>query len=150
MPPTKFGFGGALTRKEDDVLVRGAGRYVADHTPDGALHAVVLRSPHAHARFRITDAAKARAMPGVALLLTASDTADLGGLPCQGAIPDTEVIVPPYPILAHEEVRRSDRDRVGSAAPRGRGGSGIGARRAAGVAVEDRRARQSRVRDRAR
>src|SRR5258708_39338725 len=44
-------------------------------------------------------------MPGVALVLTASDTADLGGLPCQGAIPDTEVIVPPYPILAHEEVR---------------------------------------------
>ena len=105
MPPTKFGFGGALTRKEDDALVRGAGRYVADHTPDGALHAVVLRSPHAHARFRITDAAKARAMPGVALVLTASDTADLGGLPCQGAIPDTQVIVPPYPILAHEEVR---------------------------------------------
>src|SRR5262249_22982336 len=54
MPPTKFGFGGALTRKEDDALVRGAGRYVADHTPAGALHAVVLRSPHAHARFRIT------------------------------------------------------------------------------------------------
>jgi len=62
MPPTKFGFGGALSRKEDDALVRGAGRYVADHTPDGALHAVVLRSPHAHARFRITDAAKAEAL----------------------------------------------------------------------------------------
>ena len=105
MPPTKFGFGGALTRQEDDALVRGAGRYVADHAPDGALHAVVVRSPHAHARFRITDVAKARAMPGVALVLTASDTADLGGLPCQGAIPDTEVIVPPYPILAHEQVR---------------------------------------------
>src|SRR5262245_63092245 len=105
MPPTKFGFGGALSRKEDDALVRGAGRYVADHTPDGALHAVVLRSPHAHARFRITDVAKAAAMPGVALVLTASDTADLGGLPCQGAIPDTEVSVPPYPILAREEVR---------------------------------------------
>ena len=105
MPPTKFGFGGALTRKEDDALVRGAGRYVADHTPDGALHAVVLRSPHAHARFRITDAAKAAAMPGVALALTASDTAELGHLPCQGAIPDTEVTVPPYPILAREEAR---------------------------------------------
>src|SRR5262249_61763032 len=71
MPPTKFGFGGALTRKEDDALVRGGGRYVADHAPDGALHAVVLRSPHAHARFRITDVAKARAMPGVALVATA-------------------------------------------------------------------------------
>ncbi len=88
MPPIKFGFGGALTRKEDDALLRGAGRYVADHAPDGALHAVVLRSPHAHARFR-----------------TASDTAELGHLPCQGAIPDTEVTVPPYPVLAREEVR---------------------------------------------
>ena len=105
MPPIKFGFGGAVTRKEDDALLRGAGRYVADHAPDGALHAVVLRSPHAHARFRITDVAKATAMPGVALVLTASDTAELGNLPCQGAIPDTEVTVPPYPILAREEVR---------------------------------------------
>src|SRR5262249_17115230 len=105
MPPIKFGFGGALARKEDDALLRGGGRYVADHAPDGALHAVVLRSPHAHARFRITDIAKAAAMPGVVLVLTARDTADLGDLPCLGAIPDTEVIAPPYPILAHEEVR---------------------------------------------
>ncbi len=65
MPPTKFGFGQAVRREEDDALLRGAGRYVADHAPDGALHAVVLRSPHAHARFRVTDVAKARAMPGV-------------------------------------------------------------------------------------
>ena len=105
MPPAKFGFGGAVARKEDDALLRGAGRYVADHAPAGALHAVVLRSPHAHARFRITDVAKAAAMPGVALVLTGSDTAELGDLPCQGAIPDTEVTVPPYPILAREEVR---------------------------------------------
>jgi len=31
MPPSKFGFGAAVTRKEDDALLRGAGRYVADH-----------------------------------------------------------------------------------------------------------------------
>jgi carbon-monoxide dehydrogenase large subunit len=105
MPPTKFGFGGALTRKEDDALIRGAGHYVADHAPDRALHAVLLRSPHAHARFRIADVAEATAMPGVALVLTGKDTAGLGDLPCQGEIPDTEVTVPPYPILAHEEVR---------------------------------------------
>src|SRR5262245_32927259 len=105
MPPAKFGFGGALARKEDDALLRGAGRYVADHAPAGALQAVVLRSPHAHARFRITDVARAAAMPGVALVLTGSDTAELGDLPCQGVIPDTEVTVAPYPILASEEVR---------------------------------------------
>src|SRR5215468_5873026 len=105
MPPAKFGFGGAARRKEDDALLRGAGRYVADHAPAGALHAVVLRSPHAHARFRIADVARAKAMPGVALVLTGEDTAELGDLPCQGAIPETELAVPPYPILARGEVR---------------------------------------------
>lgn len=105
MPLTKFGFGGAVRRKEDDALVRGAGRYVADHLPDGVLHAVVLCSPHAHARFRITDMAKARAMPGVALVLTAADTAELGDLPCQAALPETKLSLPPYPILAGAEVR---------------------------------------------
>ena len=84
MPPTKFGTGQPVRRKEDDALLRGAGRYVADHTPPGCLHAVVLRSPHAHARFHITDVATARTMPGVALVLTGADTAALGTLPCQG------------------------------------------------------------------
>jgi aerobic carbon-monoxide dehydrogenase large subunit len=105
MPPAKFGFGAPARRKEDDALVRGAGRYVADCAPAGALHAVVLRSPHAHARFRITDVARAKGMLGVALVLTAADIASFGDLPCQGLIPDTKVAVPPYPILAREEVR---------------------------------------------
>jgi carbon-monoxide dehydrogenase large subunit len=105
MQPKKFGFGQAVTRKEDDALLRGAGRYVADHAPAGLLHAVVLRSPHAHARFLITDVEKARGMRGVALILTGADTQNLGDLPCQGAIPDVTIAVPPYPILAREEVR---------------------------------------------
>jgi aerobic carbon-monoxide dehydrogenase large subunit len=105
MKPMKFGIGQAVTRKEDDALLRGAGRYVADHVPPGCLHAVMLRSPHAHARFRIGDIAKARAMPGVALILTGADTAGLGHLPCQGEVPDAKIDVPPYPILAQGEVR---------------------------------------------
>src|SRR5919204_645242 len=105
MAPTKFGFGAALPRKEDDALLRGAGRYVADHAPEETLHAVLLRSPHAHARFRITDVGKAAAMPGVALVLSAQDTASLGDLPCQGEIPGTDIVVPPYPVLARDEVR---------------------------------------------
>src|SRR5947207_12132424 len=84
----KFGIGQPITRKEDEALLRGAGRYVADHAPAGLLHAVVLRSPHAHARFRITDVETARGMRGVALVLTGVDTQELGNLPCQGAIPD--------------------------------------------------------------
>src|SRR5262245_55516026 len=105
MPPTKFGFGQAMTRKEGDPLIRGGGRYVADHAAGGALDAVVLRSPHAHARFCATDTAKAKAMPGVALVLTGADTARLGDLPCQAEIPDTKVVVPPYPILARDVVK---------------------------------------------
>ena len=51
----KFGFGQPLTRKEDDTLLRGAGRYIADVAPAATLHAVVVRSPHAHAHFQIGD-----------------------------------------------------------------------------------------------
>jgi len=102
----KFGINQSITRKEDDPLLRGAGRYVADVAPDGTLHAVVLRSPHAHARLRITDAAKARAMPGVRLVLTADDAeiAALGPMPCVAMPPDLTVEAPPYPVLARDEV----------------------------------------------
>src|SRR5262245_57649357 len=64
----KFGIGQSVRRKEDDPILRGAGRYVADHRHDGELHAAVLRSPHAHARFRIADVARARGMKGVRLV----------------------------------------------------------------------------------
>ena len=60
MQPSKFGVGQAVRRLEDDALVRGAGHYVADYAPPGLLHAVMVRSPHAHARFRLADLAKAR------------------------------------------------------------------------------------------
>src|SRR5215510_12053850 len=71
----KFGISQSVTRKEDAPLLRGAGRYVADVAGPGALHAVVLRAPHAHARFRITDTGAARALPGARLVLTAQDPA---------------------------------------------------------------------------
>src|SRR5258708_24745153 len=103
--PIKFGVGQAVTRLEDDALVRGAGHYVADYAPAGLLHAVVVRSPHAHARFKFTDVEKARALPGVALILTGADTAGLGNLPCLGLIPDTQITAPPYPVLPRDEVR---------------------------------------------
>jgi CO/xanthine dehydrogenase Mo-binding subunit len=77
MQPLKFGVGQSVVRKEDDTLLRGRGRYVADTAPRGTLHAVVLRSPHAHAGFHI-DVAKARAVPGVRLVLTGADTSSLG------------------------------------------------------------------------
>ena len=79
-------------------------RYIADSALGGTLYAVVLRSPHAHARFRI-DATEARAVTGVRLVLTGAETADLGPLPCAVELPDTVLEVPPYPVLAREEAR---------------------------------------------
>jgi aerobic carbon-monoxide dehydrogenase large subunit len=101
----KFGFGQPLTRKEDDTLLRGAGRYVADVAPEATLHAVVVRSPHAHARFRIGDLGRVRAMPGVRLVLTAADIGHLGPLPTPGVLTDVEIKIPPHPILARDVAR---------------------------------------------
>jgi carbon-monoxide dehydrogenase large subunit len=75
----QFGVHQSVVRKEDDPLPRGQGRYIADSAPRGTPCGVVLRSSHAHARFR-TDATKARAVPGVRLVFTGVETADLGPL----------------------------------------------------------------------
>jgi carbon-monoxide dehydrogenase large subunit len=104
MQALKFGFGQAVLRKEDDPLLRGGGRYIGDIAARETLHAVVLRSPHAHARFYI-DAARARAMAGVRLVLTGAETGDLGPLPCTVELPNTVLDVPPYVVLTRNEVR---------------------------------------------
>jgi carbon-monoxide dehydrogenase large subunit len=104
MAPTKFGFGQSVRRKEDDPLLRGAGRYTADAMPAGALHAVLVRSTHAHARITL-DAAKARTRPGVRLILTGDDIGDVGLMPMQAGIPGVDIPVPRYPVLAQGEVR---------------------------------------------
>jgi carbon-monoxide dehydrogenase large subunit len=101
----KFGFGQSIKRKEDDALLRGVGHYVADFAPAGALQAVVVRSPHAHARFSIGNLAKVKVMPGVRLVLTAADIAGLGPLPTPGVIPDVPIEIPGYPVLARDVVR---------------------------------------------
>src|SRR5215468_11565261 len=104
MNQVKFGISQSVLRMEDDPLLRGAGRYTSDHMPAGTLHAVVLRSPHANAALRITDVDTARRMPGVRLIMTGADTADLGKLPMMFGIPDLDIPVPPYEILAREAV----------------------------------------------
>ncbi len=102
--PIKFGVGQSVLRKEDDALIRGKGRYTDDVAPQPAMHALMLRSPHAHAKFTI-DAARARSLPGVALILTAAEIGDLGDLPCLFNFEVDPFTGPPYPILAKDEVR---------------------------------------------
>ena len=73
-----FGQSQGGTRREDHRFLTGAGRYIADTIPQGALHAVFLRAPVAHARITALDVEEARAMPGVAAVWTAADLADQG------------------------------------------------------------------------
>lgn len=108
MRPTKFGFGQPVVRVEDRRLTTGTGRYTDDTAVEGALHAYVLRSPYAHARFAITDKDTARAMKGVRLILTGDDVAHLGDVPCKGLIKTIsgDPVVPlPVPVLPRDTVR---------------------------------------------
>jgi aerobic carbon-monoxide dehydrogenase large subunit len=71
-------------RLEDERLLTGFGRYVADLKMPGVAHAVMVRSPHAHADILAIDVAAARASPGVIAVYTAADLAadGVGALPC--------------------------------------------------------------------
>ena len=101
--------GRSITRLEDDRLVRGKGRYIADLAAPKALHGVVIRSPHAHARISSIDVDAARKMPGVAAVFTGSDLAadHIGPLPCGVTnIPMAKpLVVPPCHALARDVVR---------------------------------------------
>ncbi len=54
-------------------LAQGRPAFTADMSLPGMLVAKVLHSPHAHARIKNIDASKARALPGVAAVLTWRD-----------------------------------------------------------------------------
>lgn len=106
---TKTLLGRSINRLEDERFVRGRGQYVADLAPANALHGVVVRSPHAHARITGIDADAARRMPGVAAVFTGADLAadGIGPLPCAVTnVPMTSpLVVPPCHALAREAVR---------------------------------------------
>ena len=110
MRPLKFGAGQPHVRLEDPPLLTGQGKFVADCVPEGALRAAVLRSPHAHAKFKITSLDAALALPGVKLILTANDVKDFAHLACRAAafikpVDEKSCYVPPYEVLCSEEVR---------------------------------------------
>src|SRR6201985_790951 len=102
--PIKFGVGQSVLRKEDDALIGGRAGYTDEVAPQPALHALLLRSPHAHAKFTI-DATRAKGLPGVSVVLTSADIGDLGDLPCLFHFETDPFPAPPYPILARDEVR---------------------------------------------
>jgi carbon-monoxide dehydrogenase large subunit len=65
--------GRSMPRREDHRLLTGRGQFVADLVLPGILHAVFVRSQHAHGRIRSIDVAKAAAMPGVVRVLTGEE-----------------------------------------------------------------------------
>jgi carbon-monoxide dehydrogenase large subunit len=69
----KFGIGQAVRRVEDRRFLLGQGRYVDDISLPGQCHGVTVLSPHAHARIKRLDVAKAKAAPGVLCVLTGAD-----------------------------------------------------------------------------
>lgn len=81
----QFGFGQSVRRKEDVRFITGRGRYTDDINLPGQAAAFVVRSPHAHATFKIKDVAAAKKAPGVLAVLTGADVkADgLGSIPCK-------------------------------------------------------------------
>jgi carbon-monoxide dehydrogenase large subunit len=69
----EFALGQPVSRFEDPRLLRGGGRYVDDMVLPRMAYGHVLRSPHAHARIRSIDTAKASAAAGVLAVLTGTD-----------------------------------------------------------------------------
>ena len=74
-----------IKRLEDPRLLVGGGRYVDDLVRPGMAHAVIVRSPHAHARVRRVDGRRALARPGVLAFLTGADLAGVPTIPLRQA-----------------------------------------------------------------
>jgi carbon-monoxide dehydrogenase large subunit len=105
----EFAIGQSVSRFEDPRLLKGGGRYVADMVLPGMVFGHVLRSPHAHARIRSIDVSRAKAAPGVLVVLTGADwkASGWGDLPVPGGLKrrDGSVFRPPYPALVTDRVR---------------------------------------------
>ena len=102
--------GEAVKRREDYRFLTGAGQYTDDVQVNGQTYAVFVRSPHAHAKIRRIDTAKARKAPGVVGIFTGEDIANakIAGLPCGWLITDVNgqpMKEPPHPVLAQGKVR---------------------------------------------
>jgi aerobic carbon-monoxide dehydrogenase large subunit len=97
--------GKARLRKEDARLITGRTRWTDNITLPGMLHLAVLRSPMAHARITKIDTSRAKEMPGVVAVYTATDLDPDSSiaLPCAWTItPDMKH--PRRPVLAADTV----------------------------------------------
>lgn len=106
----QFGIGQAVTRFEDPRLLRGEGRFLDDVNLRGQVHAVIVRSMHAHARVRSVDTSAATRAPGVLAVFTGADVARDGlgttRMTLRRKRPDgSPMFAPPHPGLVQDRVR---------------------------------------------
>ncbi len=106
----KFAVGQSIRRLEDPRLVQGLGRYSDDVNLPRQAYAVLVRSPHAHARIRSLAADAARRAPGVLAVLTGADLAadGIGNLPGDATRKRRDgspAFATPRPALVRERVR---------------------------------------------
>jgi carbon-monoxide dehydrogenase large subunit len=104
------GIGDSVLRKEDFRFLTGTGNYTDDVNQPNQCHAVLVRSPHAHAKISSIDINAATAAAGVLAVFTGSDIVDdgLGSLPCGWGITQidgTPMSEPPHPLLQADRVR---------------------------------------------
>ena len=98
-------FGSAIRRREDPRLLTGTGTFTDDIRLPGMVHAAMLRSPHAHAKIRGIDTARAKAAPGVLAVYTAADTdGALKPMPCAWLLPNADLKIAEYPVMAKDTV----------------------------------------------
>ncbi len=94
-------------RVEDDVLVRGRGRYVADAPLPNQAYAYFVRSPHAFARIISVDVTAASRAPDVVGVLTSKDMDGVGSIGRHPPLPGRggkALVMPHRPALAAERV----------------------------------------------
>ncbi|MBV9378523.1 MAG: xanthine dehydrogenase family protein molybdopterin-binding subunit, partial [Alphaproteobacteria bacterium] len=75
---TKTGIGQPVRRREDFRLLTGKGCYSDDYKFRGQAYAVMVRSPHAHARILSVDTRAAAAARSVLTVLTGRDMLEDG------------------------------------------------------------------------
>jgi carbon-monoxide dehydrogenase large subunit len=74
---TEAMIGSSVSRREDDRLLTGRGRYLDDLDLPDALSVAFLRSPHAHALIRGMDTAEAKKAPGVVAVFSGADLPEI-------------------------------------------------------------------------
>jgi carbon-monoxide dehydrogenase large subunit len=104
------GIGESVLRKEDFRFLTGTGNYTDDINRPNQCFAVLVRSPHAHAKIQSVDSAAAQSAPNVITIFTGKDIlADgIGSLPCGWGITQidgTPMAEPPHALLQADRVR---------------------------------------------